>query len=114
MVSPKSILKLDLPTPPEYVIYTDCELESARKSFSERARSGTAGSFVLSKELRCRLVRNTVTSMISILRASEQGEFVRQYPSKHELTVMAMRLVEYFPMLQDEDKPEKHVSDGTL
>ncbi|TKS64919.1 Protein unc-80 -like protein [Collichthys lucidus] len=61
----------------------------------------------MSKELRCRLVRNTVTSMISILRASHQGEELR-FPSKHEVTAMAKRLVEYYPMLQDEDEPIKH------
>ncbi|TKS64929.1 hypothetical protein D9C73_027721 [Collichthys lucidus] len=63
----------------------------------------------MSKELRCRLVRNTVTSMISILRASHQGEELR-YPSKHEVTAMAKRLVEYYPMLQDEDESIKHMS----
>lgn len=67
----------------------------------------------MSKELRFRLVRNTVTSMISILRASHQGEELR-YPSKHEVTAMAKRLVEYYPMLQDKDEPIKHVSDDNF
>ena len=52
-------------------------------------------------------------SMISILRASQQGEELR-YPSKHEVTAMAKRLVEYYPMLQDKDEPIKHVSDGNF
>ncbi|XP_078142061.1 uncharacterized protein LOC144539838 [Centroberyx gerrardi] len=100
---------LQLPSPPEYVIYTDSELEQARKHYFEMARTGREGECVMSKELRCRLVRNTVTSMISILRASLQGEEVR-YPSKHELTAMAKRVVEYYPMLQDKEKPVKHMS----
>lgn len=100
---------LQLPTPPEYVIYTDTELELARKHHFEMVRTGREKESTMSKELRCRLVRNTVTSMISILRASHQGEEF-QYPSKHEVTAMAKRLVEYYPMLQDEDEPIKHVS----
>ena len=48
--------------------------------------------------------------MISILRASQQGEKER-YPSKQEVTAMAERLVEFYPMLQDKDNPIKHVSD---
>ncbi|TKS64916.1 Protein unc-80 -like protein [Collichthys lucidus] len=71
------------------------------------ACTGREGESAMSKELRCRLVRNTVTSMISILRASHQGEELR-FPSKHEVTAMAKRLVEYYPMLQDEDEPIKH------
>lgn len=104
---------LQLPTPPEYVIYTDTELELARKHYFEMARTGREGESAMSKELRCRLVRNTVTSMISILRASHQGEELR-YPSKHEVTAMAKRLVEYYPMLQDKDEPIKHVSDDNF
>lgn len=74
------------------------------------ARTAREGKYVMPKELRCRLVRNTVTIMISILRASQQGEGV-WYPSMHEVTAMAKRLVEYYPMLQDKDKTMKHVSD---
>ncbi|KAM4591916.1 uncharacterized protein PAE49_019527 [Odontesthes bonariensis] len=105
--SPKRTLQL--PGPPEYVIYTDSELELARKHYFEMARTGRERECVMSKELRCRLVRNTATSMISILRASQQGEEVR-YPSKHEVTAMARKLVEYYPMLQDKDKTMKHMS----
>lgn len=62
----------------------------------------------MSKELKCRLVRNTVTSMVSLLRAS-QGQMER-YPSKTEITAMAKKVVEYYPMLQDNDASVKHVS----
>ncbi|KAM7388863.1 hypothetical protein PAMP_022873 [Pampus punctatissimus] len=48
--------------------------------------------------------------MIPILRASHQGDELR-YPSKHEVTAMAKRLVEYYPMLQDKHAPIKHVMD---
>ncbi|KAG7456399.1 hypothetical protein JOB18_013551 [Solea senegalensis] len=105
--SPKKTLQL--PSPPEYVVYTDSELEQARKHYVEMVQAGKEGECVMSKELRCRLVRNTVTSMISILRASQQGEEVR-YPSKHELTAMARRLVEYYPMLQDKGNTVKHMT----
>ncbi|CAL8348899.1 unnamed protein product [Boreogadus saida] len=54
----------------------------------------------MSKELRCRLIRNTMTSMISILRAKGDGESHR-YPSKPEIT--AKTIVRYYPMLQDQD-----------
>ena len=47
--------------------------------------------------------------MVAILRASQQGDRLR-YPSKHELTLMAERMVECYPMLQDKDKQIKHVS----
>ncbi|TKS64932.1 LINE-1 retrotransposable element ORF1 protein [Collichthys lucidus] len=100
---------LQLPSPPQYVIYTDTVLELACKHHFEMACTGREGESAMSKELRCRLVRNTVTSMISILRASHQGEELR-YPSKHEVTAMAKRLVEYYPMLQEKDKPIKHMS----
>ncbi|XP_048055127.1 uncharacterized protein LOC125273629 [Megalobrama amblycephala] len=72
-------------------------------------RTGREQQCVMSKELRCRLVRNTVTSMVSILRASQQGEMVR-YPPKHEVTAMAIKIVEYYPMLQNKDKTMKHKS----
>ena len=98
---------LQLPSPPEYVIDTDSELEQVRKHYYEMVTTGREEACAMSKELRCRLVRNTVISMISILRASQQGEDVR-YPTRHEVTAMAKRLVEYYPMLRDEDKT--HVS----
>ncbi|XP_029951060.1 uncharacterized protein LOC115391096 [Salarias fasciatus] len=100
---------LQLPSPPEYVLYTDSELELARKHYFEMARIGREEESTMSKELRCRLVRNTITSMISILREGQQGEELR-YPCKHEVTAMAKRLVEYYPMLQEKDGPLKHMS----
>lgn len=109
LVNTTSKKTLQLPSP-EYVIYTDSELELARKQYFEMARTGREGEATMSKELRCRLVRNTVTSMISILRASQQGEDFR-YPSKHEVTAMAKKLVEYYPMLWDKDLPTKYVCD---
>lgn len=110
MVKPPPQKTLLLPSPPEYVIYTDGELELARNHYFEMARTGREMEAAMSKELRCRLVRNAVTSTISILRASQQGEEV-QYPSKHEVTAMAKKIVEYYPMLQDKDLPTKYVCD---
>ncbi|KAK0143224.1 hypothetical protein N1851_018650 [Merluccius polli] len=63
-----------------------------------RAGDGQEGDFSLSKDLRCRLIRNTVTSMIAIKRATED-DF--NYPCNRELTVMAKRIIGYYPMLKD-------------
>lgn len=87
---------------PEYVIYTDTELELARSAYFEKQRAGQEGDCTMTKELRCRLIRNTVTGMIAIKRASDE-DF--KYPGQHELTVMAKRLVEYYPMLRDKSTP---------
>lgn len=57
-----------------------------------------------------------ITSMISILRASQQEEEV-WYPLKHEVTATTRRIVAYYPMLKDKDKtlmtgsPEKMTKD---
>ncbi|CAL8259561.1 unnamed protein product [Arctogadus glacialis] len=83
---------------PQYVIYTVTELEQARSTFFEKQRTGEEGEYMLSKELRCRLIRNTVTSMIYIKRAAGDGF---EYPCSRELTVMAKRLIDYYPMLRD-------------
>nr|XP_020465275.1 uncharacterized protein LOC109965537 isoform X2 [Monopterus albus] len=83
---------------PQYVIYTDTELEQSRSTFFEKQRAGQEGEHILSKDLHCRLIRNTVTSMISIKRAAGDGF---QYPCTRELIVMAKRLIEYYPMLRD-------------
>ena len=83
---------------PQYVVYTDTELEQSRTTFFEKQRAGQEEDYTLSKELRCRLIRNTVTSMIAITRATGD-DF--QYPCSRELTVMAKRLIEYYPMLRD-------------
>ncbi|KAJ8399644.1 hypothetical protein AAFF_G00410550 [Aldrovandia affinis] len=63
---------------------------------SQQKRLGTEHSVALSKELLCRLIRNTMTNMISIARATEDS----RYPSKHEVNAMAKRLVEYYPMIK--------------
>nr|XP_040043999.1 uncharacterized protein LOC120826103 [Gasterosteus aculeatus aculeatus] len=54
----------------------------------------------MSKDLRCRLIRNTMSSMIAILRATGDGD---RYPSKPEITAMAKRIV-----LQDRDLSSKN------
>ncbi|KAI4894750.1 hypothetical protein NFI96_033825, partial [Prochilodus magdalenae] len=82
----------------EYVVYTDSELDQARKHYFEKQLAGKEQECSLSKELRCRLIRNTVTNMISVLRATVE-DFA--YPSKHDIIAMAKRLVEYYPMLRD-------------
>lgn len=97
---------LQLPSPPEYVVYTDTELEQCRNTYFTMARNGREEECDMSKELRCRLVRNTITSMVSLLRASP-GQVLR-YPSKTEIAAMAKRIVEYYPMLQDKDKNTQH------
>ncbi|KAA0721437.1 hypothetical protein E1301_Tti023197 [Triplophysa tibetana] len=99
---------LQLPNP-EYVVYTDSELEHVRKEYFDLQRVGQERGFSLSKELRCRLVRNTVTNMVSIMRASST-DFM--YPSKNDVLAMAKRLVEYYPMLRDDSVNCKHISDS--
>ncbi len=97
---------LQLPNP-EYVVYTDSELEHVRKEYFDLQRVGQERGCSLSKELRCRLVRNTVTNMVSIMRASST-DFM--YPSKNDVLAMAKRLVEYYPMLRDDSVNCKHIS----
>ncbi|KAJ0050308.1 hypothetical protein NL108_016663 [Boleophthalmus pectinirostris] len=86
---------------PKYTVYTDSELEQARSSYFEQKRLGSTTSD-LSKELFCRLIRNTMTNMVSIARALEDS----RYPSKHEVDTVAKRLVEYYPMLKGKKTPE--------
>ncbi|KAI4804304.1 hypothetical protein KUCAC02_025935 [Chaenocephalus aceratus] len=81
---------------PKYIVFTDSELELALRSYFEQKRLGNE-HVPLSKELFCRLIRNTMTNMISIARASEDC----RYPSKHEVNTMAKRLVEYYPMIKN-------------
>lgn len=89
---------LTLPSP-QYVIYTDSELESVKSYFFQLKRLGRAGECELSKELTCRLIRNTITNMVSAVRALHCEE--KQYPSKEDLVAMSKRLVIYYPMLSD-------------
>ncbi|KAL7406521.1 hypothetical protein ABVT39_021316 [Epinephelus coioides] len=84
---------------PEYIVFIDSELEQARRSYFEQKRLGKECVEPLSKELFCRLIRNTMTNMISIARAIEDT----RYPSKHEVNTMAKRLVEYYPMIKGRD-----------
>nr|XP_046238910.1 uncharacterized protein LOC124055921 isoform X1 [Scatophagus argus] len=91
--TPEKVVKLSFP---EYVLHTDTELEQVRQQYFELSKKGQ-----MSKELRCRLIRNTMSSMIAILRAKGDGESHR-YPSKPEITAMAKRIVLYYPMLQDQ------------
>ncbi|CAM4598803.1 unnamed protein product [Leuciscus chuanchicus] len=54
-------------------------------------------------------MRNTVTNMVSIMRASST-DFM--YPSKNDVLAMAKRLVDYYPMLRDDSVNCKHISDS--
>lgn len=105
--SPEKVVKLFYP---EYVLHTDTELEQVRQQYFELWKKGEERSCKMSKELRCRLIRNTMTSMIAILRAKGDGESHR-YPSKPEITAMAKRIVQYYPMLQDQGIKNTWVSE---
>lgn len=91
---------MKLPDPPEYVVYTDSELDMVRSQYFALLRNGNVMDCKMSKELTCRLIRNTITSMVAILRASPLGKEVT-YPSKHELRAMSQKIVDYYPMLRD-------------
>lgn len=106
-ISAKKTMKM--PDPPEYVVFTDSKLDMVRSQYFALLRNGKAKNFEMSKDLCCRLVRNTVTSMVSILRASPMGNEVR-YPSKLELRVMSQRIIDYYPMLRDADSSIPYVS----
>lgn len=105
--TPEKIVKLSFP---EYVLHTDTELEQVRQRYFELSTTGLESTCQMSKELRCRLIRNTMTSMISILRArGDKGS--DRYPSKPEITAMAKRIVQYYPMLQDQGLKNSWVCD---
>ncbi|XP_057184432.1 uncharacterized protein LOC130550915 [Triplophysa rosa] len=76
-----------------------------RRTYFEQQRLGKEGDVTLSKELFCRLIRNTMTNMISIARASSDDY---KYPTKHEVIAMAKRLVEYYPMIKDKSTGSRH------
>ncbi|KAL7874944.1 hypothetical protein SRHO_G00059140 [Serrasalmus rhombeus] len=95
---------LHLPKP-EYVVYTDSKLEHFRKQYFEMQRVGQEGGCSHSKEFHCRLVRNTLTNMVSIVRATTT-EFM--YPSKNDVHAMAKQLVKYYPVLRDNSVNCKH------
>ncbi|XP_077939168.1 uncharacterized protein LOC144411419 isoform X2 [Gasterosteus aculeatus] len=94
--------KMKMPDPPEYVVYTDSELDMVRSQYFALLCNGKEKNYKLSKELCCRLVRNTITSMVAILRASPMGKEV-SYPSKLEIRAMSQKIIDYYPMLRDDD-----------
>ncbi|KAK7938985.1 hypothetical protein WMY93_002311 [Mugilogobius chulae] len=100
---------MKMPETPEYVVYTDSELDMVRNEYFLLLRNGKAKDFNMSKELNCRLVRNTVTSMVAILRASALGKEVN-YPSKLEIKAMSKKVVDYYPMLRDADPHMPYVT----
>lgn len=100
---------MKMPDPPEYVVYTDSELDLVRSQYFELLRNGKEKSYKMSKELCCRLVRNTITSMVAILHASPMGKEAR-YHSKLEMRVMSQKIIEYYPMLRDADANMPYVS----
>ncbi|KAM4528461.1 uncharacterized protein PAE49_000335 isoform 2-T2 [Odontesthes bonariensis] len=91
---------MKMPHPPEYVVYTDSELDLVRSQYFALLRNGKEKGFKMSKELCCRLLRNTIASMVAILRASPMGKEA-SYPSKLEMKVMSQKIIEYYPMLRD-------------
>lgn len=105
--------KMKMPDPPEYVVYTDSELDMVRSQYFALLHSGKEKDCRMSKELCCRLVRNTVTSMVAILRASPMGKEVT-YPSKLEMRAMSQKIVDYYPMLRDADTHMPYVSHSLL
>ncbi|CAL9703798.1 unnamed protein product [Knipowitschia caucasica] len=96
----KSPLKVVQLPSPQYVIYTDSELEHVRREYFEFKRIGRERECQLSKELYCRLIRNTIISMITAVRASG-GTDCLQYPTKEGLQAMARRIMDYYPMVAD-------------
>ncbi|KAF0042477.1 hypothetical protein F2P81_006009 [Scophthalmus maximus] len=56
---------LQLPPSPEYVVYTDSELEQARKHYFEMAHTSREGECAMSKELICRLPTEDPTIYLS-------------------------------------------------
>lgn len=106
--TPENVVELSFP---EYVLHTDTKLEQCRKQYFELAKAGEERNCQMSKDLRCRLIRNTMTSMIAILRATGDRD---RYPSKPEITAMAKRTVLYYPMLQGRDLSSKYAWVGQM
>lgn len=100
---------MKMPDPPEYVVYTDAELDMVHSQYFALLRNGKEKNYNMSKELCCRLVRNTITTMVAILRASPMGKEVR-YPSKLEMKAMSQKIINYYPMLRDADTNMPYVS----
>ncbi|XP_039902975.1 uncharacterized protein LOC120743418 isoform X2 [Simochromis diagramma] len=100
---------MKMPDPPEYVVYTDSELDMVRSQYFALLHSGKEKDCKMSKELCCRLIRSTVTSMVAILHASPMRKEVR-HPSKLEMRAMSQKIVNYYPMLRDADTHMPYVS----
>lgn len=108
--TPEKVVKLSFP---EYVLHTDTELEQVRQQYFELSKTGLERTCPMSKELRCRLIQNTMTSMIAILRARvDQGS--DRYPSKPKITAMAKRIVQHYPMLQHQGQKKTWVCEAHL
>ena len=90
-------------------MYNDSELEIVRSQYFALLCNGKGKDCKMSKELCCRLIRNTITSMVAILRVSPTGKEVK-YPSKLEMKVMSQKIVDYYPMLQDAGTDMPYVS----
>ncbi|XP_031159496.2 uncharacterized protein LOC116052807 [Sander lucioperca] len=75
---------MKMPDPPEYVVYTDSELEMVRSQYFALLCNGKEKNYKMSKELCCRLVRNTITSMVAILRASPMGKELTIYTKMYK------------------------------
>ncbi|KAL7381939.1 hypothetical protein ABVT39_013856 [Epinephelus coioides] len=99
---------MKMPDPPEYVVYTDSELDMVRSQYFALLHNGKEKDCkIRSKELCCRLIRNTVTSMVAILCASPMGKEVK-YPSKREMRAMAQKIADYYPMKSDDNTQMPH------
>lgn len=92
---------MKMPDPPEYVVYTDSELDMVRSQYFALLRNGKEKNYKMSKELCCQLVRNTITSTVAILCAVS---------SKLEMRAMSQKIDDYYPMLCDADTNMPYVS----
>ena len=70
---------------PTYVVYTDSDLERARSAYFEEKRLGTEHS-MLSKELLCRLIRHTMTNMLSMARVTSSEKSPKKATKKPRQT----------------------------
>ncbi|KAL2094166.1 hypothetical protein ACEWY4_011478 [Coilia grayii] len=104
-----SILQHFSVTVPIWFVYIiRSSLSKEEPNTSTFLRLGTKQNVTMSNELFCRLIRNTMTNMISIARATEDF----RYPNQHEVNAMARRLVKYYPMIKDKspNNPWEHVT----
>ncbi|KAM7366746.1 hypothetical protein PAMP_014696 [Pampus punctatissimus] len=92
---------LQLTTPPEYVIYTDSELELSRKQHFEMALTGRDGESSMSKELRCRLMSMYRYLQKQILNVKSPQK--RQQPRPGRSSSTKIRHIDFSPSDQGED-----------